>query len=124
MYKAIKENKIIAVNDSGEFPCLVYDEVVEDNQHQVADFVMVESEDNFALMKKRRYGNILIQVVCLILALSVSMLFLFINVGYFIYSYLWASPHVLITTEKVGEDGEKLEFDSMDDVLNKANAIL
>ena len=44
MYKAIKENKIIAVNDSGEFPCLVYDEVVEDNQHQVADFVMVESE--------------------------------------------------------------------------------
>ena len=44
MYKAIKENKIIAVNDSGEFPCLVYDEVVEDNQHEVADFVMVESE--------------------------------------------------------------------------------
>ena len=87
-------------------------------------FIMIESEDNFALMKKRRYGNILIQVVCLILALSVSMLFLFINVGYFIYSYLWASPHVLITTEKVGEDGEKLEFDSMDDVLNKANAIL
>ena len=44
MYKAIKENKIIAVNDSGEFPCLVYDEVVEDNQHEAADFVMVESE--------------------------------------------------------------------------------
>ena len=44
MFKALKENKIIAVNDSGKFPCLVYDEVVEDNQHQVADFVMVESE--------------------------------------------------------------------------------
>lgn len=44
MYKAIKENKIIAVNDSGEFPCLVYDEAVEDNQHEAADFVMVESE--------------------------------------------------------------------------------
>ncbi|WP_292606838.1 hypothetical protein [Methanobrevibacter sp. UBA188] len=85
---------------------------------------MIESEDNFALMKKRRYGNLLIQVVCLILALQVSMLFLFINLAYFAYSYLWASPHVLITTEKVGEDGEKLEFDSMDDVLNKANAIL
>ncbi len=87
-------------------------------------FIMIESEDNFALMKKRRYGNLLIQVVCLILALQVSMLFLFINLAYFAYSYLWASPHVLITTEKVGEDGEKLEFDSMDDVLNKANAIL
>ena len=44
MYKALKENKIIAVNDSGKFPCLVYDEVVEDNQHEAADFVMVESE--------------------------------------------------------------------------------
>lgn len=44
MYKAIKENKIIAVNDSGKFPCLVYDEVAEDNQHEAADFVMVESE--------------------------------------------------------------------------------
>ena len=87
-------------------------------------FIMIESEDNFALMKKRRYGNLLIQVFCLILALQVSMLFLFINLAYFAYSYLWASPHVLITTEKVGEDGEKLEFDSMDDVLNKANAIL
>jgi len=87
-------------------------------------FIMIESEDNFALMKKRRHGNLLIQVVCLILALQVSMLFLFINLAYFAYSYLWASPHVLITTEKVGEDGEKLEFDSMDDVLNKANAIL
>lgn len=87
-------------------------------------FIMIESEDNFALMKKRRYGNLLIQVVCLILALQVSMLFLFINLAYFAYSYLWASPHVLITTEKVGEDGEKLEFDNMDDVLNKANAIL
>ena len=75
-------------------------------------------------MKKRRYGNVLIQVVCLILAFSVSSLFLIINLVYFTYSYLWASPHVLITTEKVGEDGEKLEFDSMDDVLNKANAIL
>lgn len=87
-------------------------------------FIMIESEDNFALMKKRRYGNLLIQVVCLILALQVSMLFLFINLAYFAYSYLWASPHVLITTEKVGENGEKLEFNSMDDVLNKANAIL
>lgn len=87
-------------------------------------FKVVETGDSFVLMKKRRYGNVLIQVVCLILAFSVFSLFLIINLVYFTYSYLWASPHVLITTEKVGEDGEKLEFDSMDDVLNKANAIL
>lgn len=87
-------------------------------------FIEVESEDNYILMKRRRYGNVLIHVVCLILALIVFMPFIIVNVVYFAYSYLWASPYVLITTEKVGEDGEKLEFDSMDDVLNKASAIL
>lgn len=44
MYKALKENKIIAVNDSGEFPCLVFDEVIEDNEYEVTDFVMAENE--------------------------------------------------------------------------------
>lgn len=44
MYKAIKENKIIAVNDSGKFPCLIFDEVVEDSEHEVTDYVMVGSE--------------------------------------------------------------------------------
>ena len=87
-------------------------------------FIMIESEDNFALMKKRRYGNLLIQVVCLILALQVSMLFLFINLAYFAYSYLWASPHVLITTEKVDDEGNPLEFSDMDELLDKATAIL
>lgn len=87
-------------------------------------FKVIDEDENFILMRKRRYGNILIQVICLLLALAVSGIFLFVNVGYFTYSYLWASPHVLITTEKVGENGEKLEFDSMDEVLKKANAIL
>ena len=44
MYKALKENKIIAVNDSGKFPCLVYDEVVE-----VEDAEMVEVGGEFVL---------------------------------------------------------------------------
>ena len=87
-------------------------------------FKVVESDSKFILMRKRRFGNILIQVICLILALQVSAWFLFINVGYFTYSYLWASPHVLITTEKVGEDGERLEFNTLDEVLNKAYSIL
>ena len=87
-------------------------------------FKVIEEEDHFVLMRKKRYGNILIQVFFLILAFFVSGLFIFVNVVYFAYSYLWASPNVLITTEKFAESGEKLEFNSMDEVLNKANAIL
>ena len=87
-------------------------------------FKVVESDENYILMKKRRYGNIIIQIVCLALALLFSAVFIFINLAYFTYSYLWASPNVLITTEKVAENGEKLEFDSMDEVLRKANATL
>ena len=87
-------------------------------------FKAFEKDEKYILMRKRRYGNLLIQAVLLILALSVSAVFIFANVVYFTYSYLLASPHVLITTENVGEDGEKLEFNSMDEVLNQANAIL
>lgn len=44
MYKALKDNKIIAVNDSGEFPCLVYDEVIEDTEHTCEDYEQVGGE--------------------------------------------------------------------------------
>ena len=71
-------------------------------------FKLIDEDDKFKLMRKRRYGNILIQVVSLLLALQVSWLFLIINVGYFAYSYLWASPHVLITTEKVDDEGNPI----------------
>ena len=47
MYKAIKDNKIIAINDSCEFPCLVYDSVEEDAEHQVSDYV--HCNDQFVL---------------------------------------------------------------------------
>ena len=30
MFKAIKDEKVIAVNDSGDFPCLVYDSIEEE----------------------------------------------------------------------------------------------
>ena len=39
MFKALKDDKIIAINDSGDFPCLVYDKVEEDSEHQVSDYV-------------------------------------------------------------------------------------
>lgn len=42
MFKAIKDEKIIAVNESGEFPCLVYDTTEEDTEHTVQDYVHVD----------------------------------------------------------------------------------
>lgn len=41
MYKAIKDNKIIAISDTdNEFFCLVKDEVVEDTEHTSEDYTM------------------------------------------------------------------------------------
>lgn len=44
MYKAIKDNKIIAINDSGEFPCMIYDSVEEDTEHQLSDYVHCDGQ--------------------------------------------------------------------------------
>lgn len=44
MYKAIKDNKIIAINDTGKFPCLIYDEVMEDKEHTLEDYAQYEGE--------------------------------------------------------------------------------
>lgn len=44
MFKAIKDNKIIAINDSGEFPCLVYDTVEEDIDHQLSDYTHCDGQ--------------------------------------------------------------------------------
>ena len=87
-------------------------------------FKTIEKQDNFILMKRRRYGNVLIHVVCLIVALMFLSVAIFINVIYFTYSFLWASPNVLITIETKGEDGEDLQFNTMDEVMMKATAIL
>lgn len=39
MFKALKDGKIIAINDSGEFPCLVYDSIKKDVKHQLSNYV-------------------------------------------------------------------------------------
>ena len=44
MFKAIKDNKIIAINETGDFPCLVYDSVEEDEEHSIADYMQVNGE--------------------------------------------------------------------------------
>ena len=39
MYKAIKDNRIIAISDlDNEFPCLIKDNVIEDAEHVVEDY--------------------------------------------------------------------------------------
>lgn len=38
MYKAIKDNKIIAINEVNRFPCLVCDSIIEDTEHTVNDY--------------------------------------------------------------------------------------
>ncbi|MCQ2972584.1 MAG: hypothetical protein MJ209_04805 [archaeon] len=86
-------------------------------------FKINQSDNNFILMKKRRYGNYYVHILFLLIALFVFDYAIFVNVVYFAYSYLWRSPLVLITTEVNGEDGEPLEFSNIDDILEKANAL-
>lgn len=44
MFKAIKDNKIIAINETGEFPCMVYDSVEEDTEHQLSDYIHCDGQ--------------------------------------------------------------------------------
>ena len=44
MFKAIKDNKIIAINETGDFPCLVHDSIEEDTEHSIADYMQVNWE--------------------------------------------------------------------------------
>ena len=44
MYKAVKNDKIIAINDTGKFPCLVYDTVQEDTEHTCDDYEQYNGE--------------------------------------------------------------------------------
>lgn len=44
MYKAIKDGKVIAVNDTNYFPFMVYDEVIEDKDHAVDEYIMIDGE--------------------------------------------------------------------------------
>ena len=48
MFKAIKDNKIIAINESGNFPCMEIginiDNVVEDTEHTCEDYKHYDGE--------------------------------------------------------------------------------
>ena len=44
MFKAIKDDKIIAINETGDFPCLVHDSVEEDTERTISDYIQVNGE--------------------------------------------------------------------------------
>ena len=44
MFKAIKDDKIIAINETGDFPCLVHDSVEEDTEHQLSDYIHCDGQ--------------------------------------------------------------------------------
>lgn len=44
MYKAIKDNKIIAINETGSFPQLSYDLTQEDTEHTCEDYEQYNGE--------------------------------------------------------------------------------
>ena len=44
MFKAIKDSKIIAINETGDFPCLVFDNVIEDTEHTIGDYEQYNGE--------------------------------------------------------------------------------
>lgn len=44
MFKAIKDGKIVAINEVDYFPCLVRDSVEQDTEHTVYDYEQVEGQ--------------------------------------------------------------------------------
>lgn len=44
MFKAIKDNKIIAINETGDFPLMNYESLEEDTEHSVSDYMQINGE--------------------------------------------------------------------------------
>jgi len=77
----------------------------------------VKAQDNkFILLKKNNYGNVLIHLPFILIALFFNALALIVNVIYFAYSVFQKSNYILITTEKLDEDGNPLEFDDVAEI--------
>lgn len=86
-------------------------------------FKITQQENHYILMKKKRYGNYAAHMFFLFIGLFLFMPMFIANVAYLAYSLLWTSPNVLITTETKAESGDALEFNTIDEVLEKANAM-
>lgn len=93
-----------------------------DVMHKLSDLFVeskysVKAEDkNYVLLKKNNYGNVLIHLPFLLIALFLNAFALLVNVAYFAYSIFKKSNVILITTEKKDDAGNPLEFDSVRDL--------
>lgn len=77
----------------------------------------VKAEDtNYILLKKNNYGNVLIHLPFILIALFLNVYALLVNVVYFAYSLFKKSNVILITTEKNDDEGNPLEFDSVREI--------
>lgn len=77
----------------------------------------VKAEDtNYVLLKKNNYGNVLIHLPFILIALFLNVYALLVNVVYFAYSLFKKSNVILITTEKNDDEGNPLEFDSVREI--------
>lgn len=52
MFKAIKDNKIIDMNETGLFPCMDLDSIVEDKEHTVDDYEKIGGYGEYVLKEE------------------------------------------------------------------------
>ena len=90
--------------------------------HQLTDLFVeskysIQAEDkNYVLLKRNNYGNILIHIPFILIALFINVFAIIVNVVYFAYSIFQKSNVILITTEKKDDEGNPLEFDSVREI--------
>ena len=90
--------------------------------HQLTDLFVeskysIQAEDkNYVLLKRNNYGNILIHIPFILIALFINVFAILVNVVYFAYSIFQKSNVILITTEKKDDEGNPLEFDSVREI--------
>ena len=44
MFKALENGKIVGINETGDFPCLTYDSIEEDTEHQLSDYIHCDGQ--------------------------------------------------------------------------------
>lgn len=73
-------------------------------------------EDNYVLLRKTNYGNIIIHILFLLVALFLNSYAIIINLIYFCYNFFKKSNIILITTDTLDTEGNPVEFDNVEDL--------
>lgn len=73
-------------------------------------------EQNYILLKKKNYGNLILHGIFIFIGLVINMLGFVLNVIYFAYSFFKKSNIILITTETKDQDNNPVKFDNAEDL--------